>query len=137
VALLPASTQDLAWLEAGDALDDDAGDVLATYLEGARAIVRVNTIRARERLDAAVAAGGGAGPVLVQQSAVALGDPHRTPDMRRDRARRILSALRERDGEAWYAVLQLAALASAEGRVTEAVTALREAKARFPKVPGI
>src|SRR5690606_12780007 len=35
------------------------------------------------------------------------------------------------------AVLQLAALASAEGRVTEAVTALREAKARFPKVPGI
>ncbi|MBC7172276.1 MAG: hypothetical protein H5U40_07625, partial [Polyangiaceae bacterium] len=71
------------------------------------------------------------------ETAVALGDPLRTPDMRRDRARRTLRRLREKDDAAWYAVLELASLAAAEGRVAEAVEALRLAVARFPRVPGV
>jgi hypothetical protein len=71
----------------------------------------------------------------VLQTSVVLADPLRSPDMRRDRARRVLRALTQRDPAAWYAVLQSASLAAAEGRTTEAVQSLRDGLERFPRVP--
>ncbi len=139
IALAPLDASGEAWLAGDAALAEEArgGDVLAGYLAGARALMRGDTVGARRILGGTSERGGDSTPVLVLEATVALGDPLRTADMRRDRARRILRRIREKDPAAWYPVVELASLEAAEGRVAEAAQTLRDAKRAFPRVAAV
>jgi hypothetical protein len=137
VSILPLDEAGAAWLaaDAAPAAGASGDDALAGYLAGARALLRGDLVGARELFGEAVRRGGASAPLLVLQSSVVLSDPLRSPDMRRDSARRVVRALARKDPSAWYAVLQGASLAAAEGRVAEAAQSLREGLDRFPRVP--
>ncbi|MBX3246939.1 MAG: hypothetical protein KF901_07145 [Myxococcales bacterium] len=125
VTLVPG-THDLA-IPRGD-------DPWSTYVAASLHLARGAVVHARERLRVAgPASREGAALVRVLQSVVALGDPAVTPDMRRDRARAFLRAARAKDPLAWFPVLQLARLEAAEGRDQEAIEALRDGNARWPR----
>ncbi|MDB4984857.1 MAG: hypothetical protein JWN04_35 [Myxococcaceae bacterium] len=74
---------------------------------------------------------------LILEAATALADPLKTAELRRDRARELLTRAAHQNGQAWYPNVGLARLANAEGRTKEAIEALREAKARWPKATSI
>jgi len=105
-------------------------------LQAATAFARGDAVAAREALRPAVA-DQAASPILLSLAAsVALGDPLRPSDLRRDDARQALRAAR-RDPDAWFPVFQDARLRAAEGQDLEAIGLLREARERWPERPAI
>ena len=117
----------------GDTSLPQGEGTFARYLRAAARFARGNTVGARQTL---LPFGDGPGSPVVRalQSAVALADPLRPAQKRRDDARRLLRAIVERDSEAWFPVLQLARLKAAEGRDQEAIADLRAAVQRWPEL---
>lgn len=74
---------------------------------------------------------------LVLEAATALADPLKTAELRRDRARELLTRAGVQNPRAWYPSVGVARLASAEGRAKEAIEALREAAASWPQAISI
>ncbi len=74
---------------------------------------------------------------LVFEAATALADPLKTSELRRDRARELLTRAEKQNPRAWYPSVGLSRLASAEGRAKEAIEALREAQAKWPAATAI
>jgi cellulose synthase operon protein C len=74
---------------------------------------------------------------LVLEAAAALGDPLKTPELRRDRARELLGRAAKQNPRAWYPTVGLARLSSAEGQTKEAIEALRNAQNQWPQANAI
>lgn len=74
---------------------------------------------------------------LVLEAATALADPLKTAELRRDRARELLTRAGKQNPRAWYPSVGVARLASAEGRAKEAIEALRQAQQKWPKATSI
>ena len=109
---------------------------LERYLVAKLELGRGNVIGAREQVRKL----GQAAPSahwLIAEAATALADPLKTPELRRDRARELLTRAAHQNDHAWYPNVGLARLASAEGRTKEAIEALREANMHWPKATSI
>ncbi|MFW6051760.1 MAG: DUF3857 domain-containing protein [Myxococcota bacterium] len=104
--------------------------LLASLLGTVTRYARGDVVGARERLRD----GAASPPLLVLGASVALSDPLRPADVRRDRARRRLAAAARRDPQAWLPELQLARLSAADGQLVEAIERLRGAVERWPGV---
>ncbi len=104
------------------------------YLRAMVALARGSVVEAREQLDAAIVREDASAALLGLRAAVALADPLRSDETRRDDARRLLTAMRERDPMAWYPILALARLAAAEGRDQEAMADLLANASSWPEV---
>ena len=117
-----------------DILPAADGDVtrFSTYLEAALHLVRGRPVDAREVLRGVDVSSPVLGTIA---STVAFSDPFATSDQRRDRGREILRRAAAHDRRAYLPQLQLPRLEAAEGRVAEAIAALKEASARFPTMP--
>ena len=100
-------------------------------------LARGQAVHARQGLDAAIASFGAAPLWSLLRAVAALSDPLIPGDVGRDEARRRLRAVVERDSNVWYAAFQLARLDQADGRTLEAITALRQAQARWPDIVSI
>jgi len=74
---------------------------------------------------------------LVLEAATALADPLKSAELRRDRARELLTRAGVQNPRAWYPSVGVARLASAEGRTKEAIEAMREAAKLWPKATSI
>jgi len=109
---------------------------LERYLAAKLLLSRGDAVSAREVLRTSNATEPTAA-VLVLQAAVALADPLRTGELRRDQARELLRKAAARDPEAWYPSVGLASLEAAEGHLKEAIDSLRGALARWPEVIAI
>lgn len=75
--------------------------------------------------------------LLVQRAAVALADPLVPEDMGTDQARALLTSALDRDRDLWSPLLQLASFTANNGRVREAIMAVRKLSERFPDVPTV
>lgn len=106
-------------------------DPLSVYLRAAVSTARGDIIGAREALRQA---GDASAAVLATRAAVALSDPLRPGDMRRDEARRLLRRMAALDEEAWFPALQLARLAAMDGRDVHAIGELRAHAERWPEM---
>ncbi len=109
---------------------------LERYVAAKLLLARGDAVGARELLRTSGATEPPAA-MLVLQAAVALADPLRSPELRRDQARDLLRKAALRDPEAWYPVMGLASLEAAEGRLKEAIDGLRAALKRWPEVIAI
>ncbi len=121
----------------GAGLGRPRGDgVFEAYLRAQIALSRGDPVGARRALRRELPERR-ASPVMLQlASVVALGDPLRPNDMRRDAARRYLRQAHRRDGSAWFPVVELAKLDAADGRLLAALHALEGAEERWPEVLG-
>lgn len=109
----------------------EGDDALSIYLRAAVSTARGDVVGAREALRQA---GDASATVLATRAAVALSDPMRPADMRRDEARRLLRRMRDLDQDAWFPALQLARLAATDGRDVHAISELREHTERWPEM---
>ncbi|MDB4977640.1 MAG: hypothetical protein JWN48_5981, partial [Myxococcaceae bacterium] len=109
---------------------------LERFLIAKIALARGDVIGARE-LVRKLGQGEPTAHWLILEGATALADPLKTAELRRDRARELLTRAAKQNGQAWYPNVGLARLAAAEGRTKEAIEALREAKTRWPKATSI
>ncbi len=116
-----------------DASLDDANGPYHTYLNSAVQLARGDVVGARETLHDVE---DGSPVVTLLKANVALADPLRGDDIRRDEARRLLRIVAERDGNAWFPILQLANLTAAEGRDQEALSVVKDAADRWPEIVG-
>lgn len=106
------------------------------YLAAKLAVERGATVTARQQL-ARTAGKAPTAAVLTLQAAVALADPLRPGDYRRDQARELLRRAQNAQPDAWYPSFALADLQAADGRLLDAIGALRKAATRWPKVMAI
>ena len=115
--------------ESNDSSEEDP-TALGCYVRASLQLSRGATVAAREAIRACAAS-----PTRWSlEAAIALLDPFRNPDMRRDEARRLLTDIRRKDADAWYPALQLARLKAAEGRDQEAIADLRRIVTRWPEL---
>jgi tetratricopeptide (TPR) repeat protein len=125
-------------IEAGASLGRPRGDgVFEAYLRAQVAMARGDIVGARRALAGELPERGASPAILQLASVVAMSDPLRPSDMRRDAARRYLRTARRRDGSAWYPVVQLAQLDAADGRLLAALQMLDGAHERWPEVLAI
>ncbi len=135
IGLLPLTAADAKASELP--FGPEVNDGFALYLRVAVQLVRGDVLSARQTLSVLGTAADVAPLVLLQRASVALGDPLLPDDVRGDDGRRFLGLAHERDHELWAPVTQLATLAAKNGRVKEAIGALREAAAHWPEPPAI
>ena len=119
------------------ALPDAKGDPFLSFVRGAIEVLRGDVVAARTTLAPANVSVDASPYLRMQQAAVTFADTLLPEDVRADDARLILSRALKRDTELWSPALQIAALSAANGRVVEALEAMRELAERFPKVPAI
>jgi hypothetical protein len=135
VALLPERPTDPVAVALPSRADVEAG--FPRYLRSAIAMVRGDVLGARATLGD-VSARTPASPLLwMQRANVLLADPMQAEDVREDAVRRLLARAAARDAKAWYPPVHLARLAATNGRVKEALAALRDARTRWPRVSAI
>jgi cellulose synthase operon protein C len=103
----------------------------ARYLAAKLALARGDVLGARERIRSARFEAPTA-HWLIFAAGVALADPLRAPEQRRDTARAQLSRAEQANAAAWYPRVGLAGLEAAEGRAKEATDLLEAAAKRFP-----
>ncbi|HEX7476575.1 MAG TPA: DUF3857 domain-containing protein [Polyangiales bacterium] len=135
LSLLPLTAADVHASELP--FGPEVTDGFPLYLRVAAALVRGDVLLARQTLSAVGGATDASPLVLLQRASVALGDPLLPDDVRSDDAARYLGLAAKRDHELWAPVTQLATLAAKNGRVREAITALREAAKHWPQPPAI
>ncbi len=136
LSFLPASSTRRAASQPAPARDDAAfspTNALDVYLRAATAMAQGDLVRARDALSR-FRKNTNSPVVLAMNVSLALADPLRTPDVRRDSARRLLRHMRNADRNAWFPPFQLARLAAAEGQEQRARTMLRRAAKRWPKM---
>jgi len=109
---------------------------LERYLVAKVALGRGDAVRARE-LTRRLGQSNPSAHWLVLEAATALADPLKTAELRRDRARELLTRAGVQNERAWYPSVGVARLASAEGRAKEAIEALREAATKWPEATSI
>ncbi len=131
LALVPASAEATAAAH----VPEGTGP-LERYLAAKLLLSRGDPVSAREVLRTSKATEPTAA-VLVLQAAVALADPLRSAELRRDQARDLLRKAAARDVDAWYPSVGLAGLEAAEGHLKEAIDGLRVALTRWPEVIAI
>jgi cellulose synthase operon protein C len=119
----------------GDLALPAAATPYSRYLLAERLVSRGHALGARELYRRAEGELGGMS--LSHYVTIVEGDPLRPDDIRRDKARELLKRLLEQDPDSWYAIMENAALAAAEGRDREAIQMLREHDDRFPEVYGL
>ncbi len=112
------------------------GEPLERYLAAKVLLSRGDAVGARELLRTTGATEPPAA-MLVVHAAVALADPLRSAELRRDHARELLRKAAQRDPQAWYPAMGLASLEAAEGRLKESIDALRVALKTWPEVIAI
>jgi len=139
VALTAAHDNDLVAIDsrAAGPARTDFDDAFQTYLQATVSFQRDDAVAAREAL---IHLDGThqESPLLLMQAAHAwFSDPLTPSDVRMDRGRLLLEASVRRWPDLWSPTLHLATIEANNGRVTEAIEALREATRRFPKVPSI
>lgn len=105
------------------------------FLRAERLVSRGDVVSARELYREVEHEIGGS--ALQHYVTIVKSDPLRPDDIRRDKARALIRRLLEQDPDAWYAILEVASLAAAEGRQLEAIRTLREHDDRFPEVYGV
>jgi tetratricopeptide (TPR) repeat protein len=107
------------------------------YLRAAIALGRGDALAARSALSH-IRPEEPASPLMrLQRASLLLADPLLPGDEREDEARRQLIAALKTDADLWGPAVQLANMMAGNGRITEAITAMREAHRRFPEVPGV
>ncbi|MCB9595775.1 MAG: DUF3857 domain-containing protein [Sandaracinaceae bacterium] len=115
----------------GGAIEGES--LLAAFIRAQHAMVRGDTVRARELLRSHLGREGS--PVfLVAGAAATLNDPLRGQTERHDDARRLLEWASDRDEAAWYPRLALAQLEANQGRSQAAIDALRAGMERWPEL---
>lgn len=119
----------------GDVALVEASSPYTRYLRAERLVSRGDVLGARELYRPVEDELGGM--AVSHYVTVVQRDPLKPDDIRRDKSRALLRRLNAQDPDAWYAILELASLASAEGRSQEAIKALREHDERFPEVYGV
>lgn len=115
----------------------EVADGFPRYLRSAVAMVRGDLLGGRATLHGISVRTPASAMLLMQRANVLLADPMLPDEVREDAARRLLVRASERDPDAWYPSAHLAQMTAAHGRVKEALTALRTARAHWPRVPAI
>lgn len=134
-ALLPEQPRDARAVALPFAAD--VVDGFPRYFRSAIAMIRGDLLGGRATLHGISVRTPTSAMLLMQRANVLLADPMLSDDVREDAARRLLVRASERDPGAWYPSAHLAQMTAAHGRVKEALTALRRARARWPRVPAI
>lgn len=109
---------------------------LERFLAAKLALSRGNAVGARELLRKKNQSAPTA-HWLVLEAATALADPLRPGELRRDLSRELLRRAGQQNPDAWYPVIGLANLEASEGRLKEAIEALRPAVEKWPEVIAI
>jgi len=108
-----------------------------SYLRATVSVQRDDLVGAREALRH-IDGHHAESPLLLMQAANAwLRDPLTPSDVRMDRGRALLEASVRRMPDLWSPSLRLASIEAENGRVNEAIVALRAAAHRWPMVPSI
>ena len=117
--------------------DAQQQDGFPLYLRTAIGLVRGDPLAGRALFVAVRDVKKASAVLLLQRANALLADPLYPQDVREDEARALMLAALERDPELWNPALQLARMAASNGRVKEAVEAMRESAERWPQVPAV
>ncbi|MEM6961081.1 MAG: DUF3857 domain-containing protein [Myxococcota bacterium] len=109
-------------------------DPYGSYVRALLAMSRGDLMEAEASLGSKATSADASSLVKILAARVALSHPLRTPDLRRDTARKLFREAQERDSATWLPSLFLAQLTAAEGRHLSAIALLREAQTRFDEV---
>ena len=135
VALSPATAVDRRAVGLPFDASTEAG--FPRYLRGSIALLRGDILGARETLEGVERAPQVAPLLSLLRASLFMSDPLYPLDLRADEGRRMLMAALQRDPGLWNPAVQLATMAADNGRVKEAIAALREAEGRWPAVPAV